>query len=294
MKSQVTFAEEHAYGKETTESGIIINRDSSVGINAILNKLASESVRPTRVMYDVYAINILTVTRNSYKVGMSDSMWLDAADKDINAFKTYITAYSHGCSNKPLIIFYLPTYIILPGHARKVSPMNMKITAIADLIEKMLPKRFLDISTAEMQMRYICLEKTPLPNRQITQYIQKLSNTGSKAAVLMFSHCPLDLHVHKFIPNLTIIESYTAELKVPSDFGKKVFKHEGVPFNKYTHLTFGDSVHIAGLIRKKKHKDVMFQRALDNNWRVLTEREILQQLIMYGIPEGLLTKLKIY
>jgi hypothetical protein len=144
-----------------------------------------------------------------------------------------------------------------------------------------------------MKAYLVVFNTTKMTPRALSDTIRQFSNMGSHSKLWLISHIPLDFHLHRLIKDTTLFESYTAELKAAKFFGEKVFKHNRIPFNQYTHLALGDSVYVQPLVKGKQKKEII-SRAEQVNWNIRTEHEILLDLVKCGVPRKLLETLKLY
>lgn len=284
----------HNANTNRAEDGTIIN-ECSVGMNAVLNRIVYDYGLAIQPMHDYYIINILTIIRNNYDKKLKETEMLYKIDQDIRQLKLYLTNYLAGQTHQPLILFYLPIdYVVGKGYERKLSPRNQAIADMAKVVRKMIPNKLNDISQNGINIYTVVLDPTPLPVGQIKKYISKLSNKGTRGSAWLLSHCPLDLHLHRLIPKTHLMESFTGEVKLPIEFGQKLFKNEDIPLNQYTHVAFGDGLHVRPLLKTKKQKDAARERADRKNWKVRTESEIMTELTKCGIPSIFMKKMRWY
>lgn len=281
--------EEHTNDKELSDQGEIIN-NCSIGLNRILNWLASNFNNSNKVHYEFYLINLITMIRNCFSPDTSDKEIYTKVDTDIDQLRVYISGYSYNTNIKPVTLFYLPIYAGLGIHKRKHTGQNLRIEELANGLMKYLPKKLTDISSGNIKT-YVQVFSPKLPHLEIKALASRIAPRGLRSNTLMLSHCPVDFHIHRYMKYLQLIESYTANIVSAKDFGKKLFKKE-IPFNPYTHLTLGDSINIDPIAKRNDKKKVL-EVAKTRNWKIRTEYEILNDLITRcGIDKKILTTLK--
>lgn len=292
MYSQVYGIENHGEGRERTDTGEIIN-DCSVGLNRILNMLAANANNPQRPLFDVYLINILTMARNCFDKHMSDKEWHIKINHDLEILKNYLTSYCGETAKNSAVVFYLPTYTLPEEFMRPLTGVRAELDIFAKRMKSMLPRQMTLISDGPLQMYVSVLGNSPFPHQQLARTVAKVSRAGRSAKVMLVSHIPLDFHLHRFIPQTYLLESYKAEFVNPKEFGYKVFKVSDVPFNQYTHLAFGDDVLIKPILQRKAKADAI-DRAKMKRWRILSRGEQIEELVKCGILRPQLTTLKFY
>lgn len=283
------FYQSHITGKELTDKGEVIVPSSSVGSNRILCKLAEWSIQPTAPTYDVYMVNLLTFLRNNENADNP----LEASDKDVGTFKTYIANYIKTVPHiDPVVIFYLPDYRIPEPYARKPNKRTTKLLDLSIRMGKHVPNDVVDISTEGIRMFFLRCRPAVHPGKQILSYIRKTSNRGTGSRILLWSHVVLDLHMNRLLPNIDLIESYTAKIIGPNQFGRKLVKSDHIPFSSLTHIAFGDSTFIRPVLQRKMRSEAL-KDAEDYSWKTLTNTKLLDKLKSYKLDSDYLTKLKL-
>ena len=112
--------------------------------------------------------------------------------------------------------------------------------------------------------------------------------------VLMLTHCPIDLHITRRIPKISIIESYQGIIRTNREFGRKLEKgNETIPFSIATHRAFGDPIHLKTLATRDQKKTLL-DLAVKNKWMQLPAETVLRQVSsVLGIAISELTKLRL-
>ena len=77
-----------------------------------------------------------------------------------------------------------------------------------------------------------------------------------------------------------LFETYTGKLKDYKDLGHKVFKVPYVPFNKYTHVLFGDSIHIKPMVVRNTKK-AFLDLAFRDKWPILGDERIKSSITQF-------------
>ena len=114
------------------------------------------------------------------------------------------------------------------------------------------------------------LHETKINNQPITDLQYR--------KVLLISHIPLDFDLYTRFAEFTLLESYTGSLKSVKQFGKKVFNNENIPFNKYTHLLFGDKWYLKSPLSRKDKQNILAQ-AEKEHWFIISLKDMRTKLI---------------
>lgn len=288
------------------------NTTVSLGATAILdafNKLAGSYKSPT---WDIFLINIATIIRNNMTKEISDKQIMDGVFEDIDniaiGVMDYLKQRPHPPENPGLIV-YSPNYEALPIlHSRELNASNKRIFDIQRHLEqKYMPELEVPSTIKLDQLNCVTIrvgsKKTGYPHRVLYKYIKEQVEKGflgkvksilgfNELRVGMISHHALDLHMAEYIKQFTLVESYTGVTKTLSEFGEKVFKKPGIPFNTATHLLFGDSTHIRP-IAMRKTKQLILDLAMRSRWMTKNEPTIVSEVAATGwVPRQLLTTIK--
>jgi len=292
----MSFIDGHKEGKELSDDGEIINL-CSIGLNRIINKLAHEIDNPKKIKYNLFLVNMETIIRNTHETDIDNKSWLSNVYRDISLYTQYIYEYTKTYANSfkyPIsMIIYFPFYVFEPPYKYQTESKAwhaiQKFKLYFDQVGFMSEKELIDhleVTKVRIQNKGFHIPsdllKTIRTNTHTTQYES-----------LMLSHVPIDFHIHRNINRLTLIESYTAELKKWSQFGKKVFKVDHIPFNQYTHVALGDKVYLHNLIKGGKIKKALVKRAEANKWYSMSEGKIMTQLSQF-VPYDILLKGRFY
>ena len=272
-----------------SENGLETIYGGSVGVNRILKTLKDLSLNFTDKPYQTFLINIYTLADNVYEKNISLSKFNTKLHTEMAILITYIEAYFSNINSVghiPTIVFYAPSYSIIPfTRMRKIKPNTHKENIIK-LYEKFIKLNFkssLDriIETVPNSNKFIIpVGKNCLPHIDLIKYMRGIQlspyiNTNSKIALI--SHCMLDLHICKHLSNVNLLERYTGRMLTKKDFNKKLDSSGMIPFNPNTHQLFGDSLHIVPLIKGKERKELI-ARAISGKWKGLTDISIFADI----------------
>jgi hypothetical protein len=284
---------EHEYGKEKTADGVVIN-NCSIGTNALLNYFANHAFTTNKRHRDLYAINLMTIVRNCFEPTLSDSEILDRVNNDLELLKSYIISYNESFIEPSDILFYVPNYNGLSVHKRKISGHKARIEQLTESLGKMLPNRPTNIYNTNKTRIFVNTFNASFPQFNIYKFIMTNSRKGSSSDVLLISHCALDWHLYQLVFHTEVLESYMGEVINYKQFGEKIFKNKFIPFNKYTHLVFGDTL-LVNPILKRKEKQLALEIAEKRKWHIRTEAEIKVDLVnKCNIDKVVLDILKFY
>lgn len=281
------------------DNGIPIH-GASIGLNVILNYMRETSGIVHQPKWDLYLINVYTLVRNLYQKGMSEKELERCVDRDADMLMTYVHAYTCARRSVPSVVFfYAPDYGAVPATLLRPHTGNQsEIDALYTLLYKKIPDKLTELTEVHETRKFLCrVGKSIFPHKDIIDKLRHVYHgtriTGSIGTV-MISHCPIDFHIYKSIPNIQLFESYTGALLNPSDFGQKLTKDVKVPFNPTTHRLFGDGTQLIPLIKGKDRKKLI-QVAQDFSWAIKTEKEIGRDAISKfdNITEADLSVLKL-
>lgn len=275
--------------KPQTFNGI----QASIGITPILNTFANLSKQKNHPLWNLFLINIETLIRDRKTDVVSDTI-ANEVITDCSVLAQYIARYCHivlppQLKVKPVICFYMTHYEKLPkAFLKEKFPKGTEERwAIRDKIKTLLEKHPFQDFYDETQIVFGEIStKGKWPSRELFDDLcRKFEGLGFRDA-LMISHVPIDFHLYKYFKSFLILESYTGALKNVKQFGKKVFGDESIPFNKYTHLLFGDKWYLKSYTKasdKRRLKAV----AEHDHWTLLPEKGVLASLSKNSPPISL-------
>lgn len=251
--------------------------DCSMGLSNLLKSISmlARVKDDSRKVFDVIIINALTMVRNCYDTNKKEIEIQEAISKDINMLLKYIQIYfldQKHTVEKPSIIVYLPEYRLPDKYMRQSNSIkDIRTQKLAkSVFGKKCTSEITPIELGSCTVYFMSAGLGNLPYKNISKVILSRCNSGvvklMNRRYLLVSHCPLDFHLQNTLGDkLFLLESYTGALKSIHDFGKKVFKEDHIPFNQYTHLLLGDSVHVKPLVYRQDKKKVI-EAAKKNIW----------------------------
>ena len=273
---------------------------NSVGNNRILFYLRENAGQRHAPLWNLYLINIYTLARNAYRKGISLKELTTCIDKDSDLLLTYIHAYTtYRHSMESAVVFYAPEYKSIPQDLMRQHVGNtLELDTLYYEIFKKLPTKLVELSELPLTRKFLCQvgQTGRMPYLDLLDKLKQISpaySAGGAFGTAMISHCPLDFHIHKSIPKIQLLESYTGNVLSVSDFGQKLTKDVVIPFNNATHRLFGDSLQLLPLLTGKDRK-TLIQLAETKNWAIQTESQIIidAEIKFSQVSRSILTLLK--
>lgn len=276
------------------------NMVCSYGLAPVLNTLIDSVSGRLKPKWNLFLVNVETIIRNSqatYRDASSDTI-AEYALRDSKLLAKYLIEVAQDCNQdkrvKPVICFYSahyenigPTYLKEKLPAGTVERWNAK-----DIYEKRWPLVW-DIRSDDVDILFSVQEKTT--RKWISKAVIEDINSFTRKTLcqyrncVMISHIPVDYHVMRRVNEFVLLESYTGKIKQPSDLSNKLFDSPWVPFNKYTHVLFGDKYLLKALAVPKVRKELK-KRAEFEQWKRLPDTAVLGAIArMQFIPTELLT-----
>ena len=265
----------------------------SIASNMTLNNLRDTA--GTGVPWRLWLINLYTLFVNVCEDPIQSGPALDAAlQKEIQLLVQYIEAYTahiRGAPRRPDIIFYAPDYGFIPSKLRREISMETKggkhqhaidLSFAAFRKTRILRQPALRPDAPLAGPAFIAVGQGSYPHRDLVRWIREhgraLGYVYNQEPVALITHCPIDLHLRRYLQNLFLLERFTGNVLQPHEFGKKISASPDVPFNIYTHQLFGDKVHIASRVSGKL-KTTLLDAAKEKNWLKRSEAEILTDIL---------------
>lgn len=273
----------------------------SFGIAPILSTLSELSNRHSKMDWTLYLINVETLIRDRKdheKHEDNNRSIAQAILDDCSVLAQYIAAYSRltippQMNVTTIVCFYLPHYENVPQLFLKDKMLSgvEEMWKVRDEIEVLLKQKGWTANYEGTEVVF-CVpnKKNPWPHKGLLEDLLKYKDDILYRKVLMISHVPSDFHLYKHFKQFNILESYTGKIKGVKELGEKVFKDKNIPWNKYTHLIFGDSKYLKSQILPKSKKQIK-ELAARNHWNLLPEKQVLQAIVdLHLVPVELLTK----
>lgn len=272
----------------------------SYGVAPILSALSDISMRSNRPMWNLFLINIETLIRDRDK-DVKNKKPEDVARAvlvDCSVMAQYIATYCRVTlpryvKTTPIVCFYLPHYELIPAVylREKFKKGTEERWCIRSEIEKILSKEKWNDNYENTEIIFCSVgSKDNWPHAELFKDLANFTDNIQYRSVLMISHAPSDFHLYRKFKDFRILESFTGNLKEPKEFGKKVFKDENIPFNKYTHLLLGDEWYLKSQLDttgKKEFKKISESR----RWKIKPEKDILADIAsLIKIDSKLYTK----
>lgn len=258
----------------------------SFGIAPILSTLSDLSMRHNRPAWTLYLINVETLIRDRKEEKTDNEKIARAVLLDCTVMAQYISAYCRlslapQMKQNPIVCFYLPHYEDLPkAYVRDKFPKGTEARwGVRDTIERIITSEGYQDHYDDTQVFFTVVGKGgKWPHKDLIRDLAKLKEGIQYRKVLMVSHVPLDFHLYRVFSDFSILESYTGAIKQQKQFGKKVFGDEVFPFNKYTHLLFGDKWYLKPLVKSSVRK-MMKEKAAREHWSIIPDKGVLTSLV---------------
>lgn len=263
----------------------------SLGTQGILDAI-SRWDRNYNNVWDTTLINIATMLRNNLDKNLSDNEIIARTYKDIGILTYSIYHYLTNIQNisAPYIILYCPNYDKIPHlYRRKLSPSEERLEKLMVNIKKEIS----DKKNGDMEILFdmpiysmIVGNNSKYPHMHLYDIINKLNVNIKNIKKIMtrrymlISHTAMDFYLFKYLRNVKLLECFTGSIKVEKDLGYKVFKEQGIPFNDYTHLLFGDSTRIRPVVLRNKRREYI-ELAHRESWHLKTPAQIKSSIIRH-------------
>lgn len=263
----------------------------SYGIAPILGAISDISKKRDRKVWNLYIINIETLIRDRRDNTATVEQIARNVITDCTVLAQYIATYNNMVRSphtkvNPVICFYIAQYEnISKKYLREKFPKGTEERwTIRNRISEIITQEgFIEsfegtdiLFTIEDGKKYWC-------HKGLLQSLGSKYDNIPYRTTLLISHVCSDFHLYRVFKDFTLLESYTGAFKQSKEFGKKVFGDESVPFNKYTHLLLGDKWYIKLQLDNKSRK-LLKEHAAKNNWSVLPEKTILEQIVNMHLP----------
>jgi len=286
------------------------NKDVGFGTNAIIQAIRKFTSQRNPPIYDCFLININTLIRNVVTKEKDIEEIKNDTLRDLGTLVTTICDYFNSISmltDQPYIVIYFPKYEVaqIKFHERKYNRGSVK-DIINEVSKQLIKEENLEV---RKQIRDIH-DEIPvfellvgnggiLPYRALERFIydqKKFNPAGIKSILrrnILISHYPLDYYFMHIFQRTVIMESFTGNIVHKEDLGLKVFNNNKVPFNKITHLVFGDVVQLRPMAKGRRgpnnNRKILMDLALKQNWNIRTPSEIANLIGQTGqIPKEIL------
>jgi len=278
---------------ERSKDGSEIIAGGSIALNRTLNLLRDTA--GTGTPWRLWCINLYTLFENVCEDPMQPGPQLEAAlQNEIWLLVQYIEAYAAhipGIVRRPDIIFYAPDYGFIPKKLRRAISTETKggkrqnaidVTFAAFRNARIMKQPPVRPDTPLTHPAYIPVGQGGYPHRDLVRWIRDhgraLSYIYNQEPIALITHCPIDLHLRRYLRNVFLLERYTGNVLQPHEFGKKISTSPDVPFNTYTHQLFGDKVHLEPRVTGKL-KAAILETAKEKKWPQRSESEIFSDIL---------------
>lgn len=273
-------------GLATSQDGSAFIYGGSVAINNILEHLRKTATLSHRGEWKVWLINMLTIVDGCSHKDASPKDIIAAAAHDFQLLTQFISAYASYSKDTayryPIIIGYWPSYTAIPeAHRRKPSPSLALAMDVFSRMDMGPTDVVVNKDDDRLLMHVRVGTRADLPHVDLNAKLARvLTGTGfvSGMPIAMITSFPTDLHLASRMSKMVLLERFTARIKGPSEFGTKLDKAGRLPFNAFTHLTFGDGVLIQGLISGRK-KTALLELAEADRWSTLSATSVRDRII---------------
>jgi hypothetical protein len=272
----------------------------SIGSNRIFHVLRTTAGLINNPRWDLFIINVYTLLRNAYSKDIKQQAIEKIVDADVDLYMTFIGAYCSFLRLMPAtVLFYAPNYRAIPKELlRKTTGQRAEMDVMYDKLLHKLPTKLTEL-TEDVSVRkfLVATSGNTFPHKELPGYIREIYGgirTSGQIGTVLFTHCPIDLHLTTTIPKMDLFESFTGAIYPVSEFGRKLTKEVKVPFNTTTHRAFGDDIHLIALC-KGPQKTKLVELAAKRNWTIHTEREIINDITstFSDISSSELTRLRL-
>ena len=263
----------------------------SYGIAPILGAISDISKRRERKAWTLYLINVETLIRDRKDKTSTPEQIARNVITDCTVLSQYIATYNNmirspNSKTNPVICFYIAQYENIPKkYLRDKFPKGTEERwVIRDRVGEIIAKEgFIESFEGTDILFSIEDGKKAWCHKSLIKSLGSKYDDIPYRTTLLISHVCSDFHLYRVFKDFTLLESYTGAFKQSKEFGKKVFSDDNVPFNKYTHILLGDKWYIK-LQLDNKSRNALKQHAAANNWAVLPDKNILEQLINMHLP----------
>ena len=263
----------------------------SYGIAPILGAISDISRKRDRKPWNLYLINIETLIRDRKDNSATPEQIARNVITDCTVLSQYIATYNNMLRNpntkiNPVICFYIAHYENIPKkYLRDKFPKGTEERwAIRDRVSKIITDEGFIQSFEGTDILFTIEDgKKAWCHKSLIQSLASKYDSIPYRTTLLISHVCSDFHLCRVFKDFTLLESYTGAFKSSKEFGKKVFGDENVPFNKYTHLLLGDKWYVK-LQLDNKSRNILKQTSANNNWSVLPDKTVLEQIINLHLP----------
>lgn len=263
----------------------------SLGTQSLLDAITRFDPKKDIYNWDTTIINIGTIVRNNLHKDKPDTRIIQETLNDISALITNIYYYlkNNQVGDSPYIILFIPDYRkLIPLFRRKLSPNEERVESIL----KKLTNEIQDKKHGDKQMYFdmpvyfiLAGNDIAMPYRHVFDKINVINGEIKSIKrvmtrkYLLISNVALDYYLFRCFRNVKLFECFTGLIKEERELGKKVFKEDGIPFNLYTHVLFGDTTKVKPLVSRNV-KAQFIELAHKQKWVLKDDTSIRSSIIM--------------
>lgn len=275
---------------ERSKDGTEPIRGGSVGWNTIFGLFKNRAASDQTPFATLFLINLETVFRNNYNKALSHKEIFDACVQDMDLFLVYFEAYLswvlRGKTSSPIpVVLYIPNYQAIPKDLLRSHPASWELMMSAyDVFRKKFPTTNTLSSQTQFTSRWVVpVGSTTYPHIELAHWVHNAALENQSGGytwgdpVCLITRNVIDLHITRRIRSLLLLESYTAQIKTPDQFGSKLIKDVPIPFTVGTHRAFGDPVHIKPIVERKTKKELL-ELAVSHKWMTRSTDGILRDI----------------
>lgn len=271
----------------------------SLGTQKLMDMIQSWNITDPDKVWDTTIINAATILRNNIDKYSTNRSAVEGFNKDIGAlvFAIYEHQLKSLSIDNPYFIIYVPNYSKIPKILLRELPTNeQKIDNALNLLSTQIKnKKDGDLDVINNLPIYSILAggKFSYPYmdvyRKINQANMVLKDLRkiSTRRYMFISHIAFDFYLFKHLKDVRLLESFTGNIKREKDLSKKLFDDEGIPFNKYTHVLFGDKTRIRPIVKNSKKKEYI-ELAHRTRWDLKTEEQIKGSILSHDPMLGVI------
>jgi len=308
--------DEYEDDKQSNEDDVFgdENKDAGFGTNALIQAIRKFLTERNAPIYDCFLININTLIRNVVTKEKDIEEIKNDTLRDLGSLISVCCEYFNSMAllvDQPFIVIYFPKYEVAQVKFHERTYKQGSVKDIIDQVSKLLikeenlevRKQIRDMHDNIPVFELLVGNGGILPYKALERFIfdQKKFNPAGIQSVLrrniLISHYPLDYYLLHTFRRSVILESFTGKIVTKEELGIKIFDNNRVPFNRVTHLVFGDSVQLKPMAKGRRgpnnNRKLLMDMALKQNWNIRTPSEIANLIGQSGqIPKEILLNIK--
>lgn len=282
-------ADEYEEGSEAlaSENPYDDTGDGGYGTGTLISAINKLPEKSSNNIFDIFLVNVATLIRNNTTKDRTEDEIIEKVFADMRDLTRCIVNYHENMSvmlKNPMLVYYLPEYGVLPkAFARPLTGNRLTVSTITQRLIKddnlKVRKRIRGHDRHTTLLEVYAGGGMDLPYRYLIKelnslYMMSSINTENILShYLLISHAPLDYYLMLNYPRVMLLESFTGNFLAPKRLGYKVFGTNFIPFNKVTHVIFGDKHHVRPMAMRK-NRALLTEMAKKQQWYIRTPTEI--------------------